>query len=414
MVPMQKSTCLWTILGLVLIISHQFGKTYTGSLISVAILSTIWMVWLKNSHISPRMSLCLVLALGLRILLFLTNGVFEDDWHRYRAEGLLLGMGINVYSLTPAEVLAFHLDKINAHPQRAEIVYHLAHTGFPEYPAIYPKELIFIFGFVPSLLWLFLITDLTVLLIFQRISHHIFYLWCFHPLILMEGFVNKHYDVLLVLPLVLAYQLMQSHKMKFQILSGLFWGLIFSLKGMALFLWILLPPRQKVLSLFALLGFIAWAYFSSPDRFSQESSLVIFAKWWEVNSPMAYLIRMILQNHLSPENTALWGRAFMGLLLILLIYWKRASLKSSTLICVMMLANPINNPWYLILPLAYGLLQKDWNANWLPVACLGYYSCWIADDPGISLLIYVPLSLVLPLWYLWTKQNSGPPRDSPD
>ncbi len=411
---MGKSTCLWIILGLCLIISHQFAEDYTGSLISVTILSILWILWIRQPQTRLSANQNLMLAICLRVFLFLSSGVFEDDWHRYRSEGLLQNMGFNVYTLAPSDALTNHLNDIRHSPQKAEIVYHLARTGYPQFPAIYPRELIAIFGFVPSLIFLFLLTDLIVLILLKKYYPKVFYLWCLHPLILMEGFVNKHYDVLLVLPLILAHRLMQQKKTGFQILSGLLWGLVFSLKGMALFLWFLLPSKQKLYSLIFLLGFLTQAYFTNSSRFTPDSSLVIFTQWWEVNSPLAYTLRTFLTEFFHPEQTMLLGRFFMGSLFVLLIFWKQKSLKSSSLMSIMLIANPINNPWYLILPLAYGLLENDWDVNWIPLACLGYYACWIGDSPGLALFIYLPLNLGLPWWYLWREQNNGPPHDSPD
>lgn len=345
----------------------------------------------------------------MRIAMFNSTPVLEDDFYRYLWDGAVTAQGENPYSFSPDEVMI--ADEQSSVPaalrqlagESDEILWRINHSELRTiYPPVAQAAFALAYWLKPWSLTAWRLTllgfDLATLgllaLLLQRLNLPMLSLaiYWWNPLLLKEAFNSAHMD-LVVLPFVLAAVLLAISKR--EILAA---GALALATGAKVWPVLLLPLilrslfRQpgKLLAAGALFTLLSGAMFipiylaGSGD----DSGFTAYGQNWEMNDALFMLIlstsrAAVTSFGFDPQHGKLLARLLTGLLLGALIVWTMRREPDTELqfcenclviVAALFLLSPTQYPWYFI---------------WLiPL---------LAVRPRRSLLL---LTLLLPLYYL--------------
>ena len=367
-----------------------------------------------------RMGIPVALSIGIliRILLIHSPSFYEDDFHRYIIEGQAYAKGLDPY-ITSVEdfgkTILSQPEKFTFE-QRRELYEHTMQAGYSWLSAIYPPLIIHWFSLsadLSNLGYFTLLIELIALgicwVILPGKKKYLLLLWLFHPLVLMEGYLNKHYDLLIGLCILicLGCRIRQWYK-----LAGFTLALGIHLKGYAL---IYLPFFQRkiiwsTLITLASLELISYLWF--PSRFEADASMGLFLSIWEFNNGIFTGLRILAQNFWEAQTATLYLRIFflscMSLGLFLLYrYRTKVSISPFLLSTVLfMLFSPVVNPWYLLMSIPFFLLESKSIRSWYILSpCALYYLLFLFGDPLNALIVTTPATLLILTLSLCEKEN---------
>ncbi len=355
----------------------------------------------------------------LRLMMFSSTPILEDDWTRYLWEGAVGNANISPYDHTPAD--GFHVDKfgrklfpsknsdINSLRQLSIKNNNYAYeVAYPYLTTIYPGGAQAAFRLANSVSpfsltsWrsvLFVADCITISLLILLLSEwNVSTLWAaiywWNPVVILEGFNSAHMDILLAPPLLAS--LYAVNKMR-PTLAGGFLGIAIATKIWPLMLaplYLSSMTGQKITTasmknnLFAMMkyGFsvgiisIILLFPLITQAFQPESGLGAYTSEWRKNNLLFSIILKLVS--LFSDNFDVITRTLVAIITIIItaiISLRLSSVKkiplaiTTTTACLFFLA-PAGYPWYAI-----------W---FLPFLCF---------SPIRGLLL---LSATLPLYYL--------------
>ncbi len=365
--------------------------------------------------------ICILVGIGARVGLIQSPAYFEDDFHRYLVEGQALSNGVDPYLTSPEEFGDSILFSKVQIPQelRKSLYIHSLQAGYSWMPAIYPPLVIYWFSFSDSLQELgffslaleILILSLCYLLL-PPAKRWVLLLWFLHPLVLVEGYLNRHYDLLIGLCLLFTL----CSKIKgWSRIAGIALGFAVHLKGYAL---IYLPffsgrvLRFGIGSLL-LLEFISYLWY--PTRFDSNSSMELFVSLWEFNNGIFTGLRILAQRFMDSSSATLYLRILFAILLAagwLFVYRHREESRISPFLQVtllFMLLSPVANPWYFLMSIPFFLLPPQQPRHWFLLApCSLYYLLYLCGDPLRALWLTTPVTLLILVLALRKTYNKKP------
>ncbi|MEO8127717.1 MAG: hypothetical protein ABJF23_20745 [Bryobacteraceae bacterium] len=325
-----------------------------------------------------------VFAVLLRLIGFLGQPIYEDDFYRYLWDGRSFALTGNPYGQPPA--VSFSDESVP--PEFGDI---LSRINFPELPTIYGPacELVFLISYwiSPAQLWpmklLFLAADLGLLWILWKLlgpaAGLVLYAWS--PLVIKEIAFTSHTDVLAAFLLFAGMERMTAKRFSSA-------AALLGLAVAARFFVILLVPailwrqRARIWAIFA--GVLLAVYLPFTLRGSSDAaSMMTFASGWEFNS----FVFAILGHWLG--GTA--GRvACAALFLAFYFWWFRkyagtAPIRGDLLLAALFLISPVVNPWYLVLLVPFVALHPSpWGITAVSTVLLAYYTASNLQIPGMG------------------------------
>ncbi|MDH3579893.1 MAG: glycosyltransferase 87 family protein [Hyphomicrobiales bacterium] len=391
-----------------------------------------WLVRKSETLGTARTSTLLTFIVGaglvMRLILFASEPVLEDDYQRYLWDGAVSAHGLNPYAAAPEEAksadpeasplgrLAVQsgpvLDRVNhptlrtIYPPVAQGAFALAHVIAPFSLAAWRGVILLLDGAALALL-LMLLRDLKRSPLWASL-----YWW--NPIVLKELFNSAHMDAIVV-PLVLAGLVLAMRKRP--LAAGVS---ILLAAGAKIWPLLLLPlvwrplaahPARAAIAL--MIAVCATLLFAAPvltAGLDQGSGFVAFAQTWKTNSALFPVLEQVSHVALNLFGAAKIDpgaivRVMIAFALGLLALWvarkpftdaeelvRRALLMTATAF----LLSPVQFPWYFlwVLPL---LALRPVPGLLLPTATLPlYYSAFyfLARDT------YTVFTGVI-VWFIW-------------
>lgn len=395
-----------------------------------------------------------VIGLGLRLAMFASEPMLEDDYQRYLWDGAVTANGLSPYRLAPSDAIANDRSKEVAKlANDAGLV--LLRVNHPDLRTIYPPVAQSAFALAYLIepwslaAWrlVCLLADIAALALIFRLLNAVampaiyatLYWW--NPLVIKELFNSAHMEAILT-PLLLGALLLAVHK-RFVLATG---ALAFAV-GAKLWPGLLLPllVRPLLARPWRLAGALAlfgaacavWALPIVLAGLDQSSGFVAYAQKWRTNGALFDLLEgssatllHVLGLGLDPGTTA---RLMIGVALGAIglgVAWSEARSardlvgRAAIVAGAMVLLSPAQFPWYMAWVLPLIPIWPIWGFMALAVTMPLYYSAFylLARDQyaiftdRVIWIIWVPIwALILGQW-AWTLTGSrGTPagRQSP-
>ncbi len=350
-------------------------------------------------------------GLLVRVLLIHSPAFFEDDFFRYLIEGKMMDLGNDPFEVSPLDFAASILDgaSLESVAERNLFYDYALHTGYSWLSAIYPPLVILwfsFFGSVTALGYGILALELAVLYVCWKLlkdrGPQLLTLWFLHPLVLWEGYLNLHYDLLIGLMILLGLCLLEQNQRK---LAALPLAISIHLKGYALIFLPFLPLGLAGLAGAFWAGMEGISYALYPQRFGEYNSLGVFLAQWEFNNGLFTGLRLLVAKFWPGNEAMVVLRVCFSLMLgasVLAVYFLRTRLKVSPFLCVSViffLFSPINNPWYFLMALPFFLFYAQTLREFFFFSlCSLYYLLFLSHSPYYAVIYTTPLSLGILLW----------------
>lgn len=423
-------TGLFLILGAIVFQACWVKQTdFTGIFITTLILLTGYL-WVHR----PQGDLSYYRWNILAGILLRVGAVFifpwlSDDVYRFIWDGRLIHAGTNPFLITPEAWL-----KATDQPGWSSL-YPLLNS--PQYYSAYPPLAQFTFYLAawapPGSSWLMSALGLKLILFSAEIVNllllrsilkddHKVSLYAIHPVIIVEGVGNLHYEVLIVTFLLLFVRALKSFHFRW---SGAWWALAVGTKlTPAMYLPIIyrfLPHKSRrswLLTGFILLGVMFTSLLHPEILVKFATSLDLYFRKFEFNAGLYYLLRQF-GLWLSGYNLIQFIGPALGAstILVLLIFTTRQNPKDGRMFIqhlfwmhlAYLLCGTTVHPWYIIIPAFWGLLA-GWYFPllWLFLAWFSYSHYhqgayherlgWVALEYGL---------LLLSLWTEWRVKKRG-------
>ena len=365
--------------ALLILSSIQF---YNNAMIisSLFILNVLWIYkWNKKKELGKAYFLIYFIVTLVAIVLI--KPVWESDHARYFIDGLHSLESMPVYKTIPSE------SKYSALFSQV-----WKESQYNDHGSIYPGLSVFFFKAVvylsgadyPRFIYIFkifaLIVGLAIALLISKYKHgHIAYptviLSMFHPLLILEWYINLHFDFLFAAVIFLLIYAKSQYIKIFALTLG------FHIKYL---IFLFLPVSSiklnkiKYYIFFILcLIFTTFLYHSKGDFFAMINNTFVFGLDWEMNAGSFRLTRIFL-SHLGLGLDAIKLSIFFQLcflLTFLILHHKARKLTSNNfwlVIFVFIITSPVVNPWYLswIIPL---VLVSSGRSNYVHIITLPIY-----------------------------------------
>ncbi len=358
-----------------------------------------------DAHINVRLLVAMIaVGLALRGLMFATEPVLEDDYHRYLWDGGVTAHGLNPYELAPGDAPNEPEDSVISDLTRqADVVFE--RINHPNLKTIYPPVAQAAFALAhwisPWSMTAWRVVCLSgelatlglLLALLSAVGRSPLWaaLYWWNPLIIKEMINSAHMEAVLI-PLVLAAVLLAVRQRP---LASLFMlGLAIGTKVWPVLLAPLLlrpllsHPKQLAAGLVMLVGMTAlWAAAPIIGGIDETSGFVAYAANWKTNSALFPVLegssaRMLGVVGLDPEYAGRIVRSGSALIVGGIALWLARrpwsrpmdlTRKVSIVVIALFLLTPAQFPWY---------------AAWmLPFLCL---------HPSLALL---GVTVLLPLYY---------------
>ncbi len=399
-----------------------------------------------NSFNAGRMlGFILFVGLSLRLLMFFSTPILEDDYFRYLWDGAVTANGINPYKYSPQQVIEKRdvpqalsrlaaesgnvIDRIN-HPRIRTIYPPLTQALFALSYIIKPwsllpwRTILLIFDIATLVLLLYSLNAFRLPAIYSMI-----YWW--NPLLVKEIYNSGHLDAL-VLPFALGGVLLASKSRYFVSLSSLAAGI-----GVKLWPAFLLPLvirpilsspgkvlRAVVLLIFLISILLLPIYLSGPD---ESSGLIAYGSRWQNNDSVFRILIFISRLSLGALGFETYQKyalarviaASLTVLWIAYVTYRKPSgsgffRNSLFIIAFVFLVSPTQFPWYYTWILPFLALQPRFSLI-IPTALLPLYYLRYYLEPrgqlGIFTNVIVWIEFV-PVWILllleWKRGRREP------
>lgn len=337
-------------------------------------------------------------AIVFRILGFIGEPFFEDDFYRYLWDGYQLMVHGNPYLYAPE---AFFNDP-DVSPAFHFI---LGNINYPEIPTVYGPSLQFLFGLsywiAPAELWplkaMLIGFDLLLIGLLTRIGtakNILLYAW--NPLVIKEIAFTGHIDGLVPLLLIAAWFCQQHGRLYWM---AILLGLATTVKIPALLFapFLLWRTGWKPVLFFSVILLLCYLPFIGEGG-SDFPVLFRFAQGWQFNSALYGLLKPMLSGALA--------RYLLGVTVIFWIAWLWFKHQQSTLKALprgdlifagLIFAAPAINPWYWIWVLPFSVIYPS---RWVWVASFALLLSYIT---GLNLESQSLEAYQQPIWLPWIE-----------
>ncbi len=359
-----------------------------------------WGIW--QAHFG-RVSWRMLVALGifLRALLLFSTPNLSDDVYRFLWDGRLSAQGVHPFAHTPAQVMASGQALVGITPAL------FAQLNSPEYHTVYPPVCQGVFwaaarifpestegGVLVLKVFLFMAELLAIWALWRlRGQSWAVVAYALHPLVILEGVGNAHFEVAMIAFLWVALLLIERRHWR---ASAFFWVLAVGVKLLPLLflpiLWVYLDKRVRwlFLSYFALFcALLSIPLWSGTVLQNLFSSLRLYFEQFAFNAGIYYGLRELLVVLEAKEmmrarwlGVLLGGLVFVGVWMIAL--YRAKSPQGFSLADRMTLASALYlllattvHPWYVLVPFALALAsarRPTWcfPQVWAAAAVLSY------------------------------------------
>jgi hypothetical protein len=357
------------------------------------------------------------IAVGVRVLLFLTPITWTDDHFRYIWDGLCTTNGISPFAYTPETLLSEQFDAFTGD--------HFALLNSPKFHSVYPPVAQTVFAMAAWVgqgdLWISSLvlravsigSDIAAILVLghlllrdprrvQLVAHY-----ALNPLVLMEFTVNLHTEVLVIAPSLLAALLLQrerfveSASMLAVAMAAKLWPILF-------LVW--LPSRiglerTFVYVLITLGLFLAsWIPFWTPDMVPNIiSSLRLYYEHLEFNGPLFEGLRWLVGDGPVKGTGMLAGITLVGIATYGQLIRKNKGTPWTTamlwLLAIHLLGSQSLHPWYVLPLVAFAVLTSfRWPILWTLLIVPTYLT--YGEEPYHQPYWYIALEYVLLIAYM--------------
>lgn len=410
---------------------------------SLVFLSLFWII--PRLTATPAVVLAMLgVGLLLRLLLFGSTPILEDDFYRYLWDGAVVSHFQNPYDLAPSEIRLSGVDSVTQLAQDAGSAFD--RINYPELRTVYPP--IAQLGFAlahwiepwslnawRSLLLFFDILTVGLLLaILHRLKRSPLWaaLYWWNPLVTKELFNSLHMDGLL-LPFILAAVL--------AIMVGWHRRAAVSLAiAVGVKLWpILLMPfvlrakdtslrrRVAIILLFSAIVVILFSPLYSAT-WDASSGFVAYLRAWEINDFLfrfvAYCTSAVIDTLVIDRvSAAMVARIVVACTLLGFSLWLNRSVardsedlcrRLTLIVAVLFLLSPTQFPWYYVWLAPFLALSPNFALLALTATLPLYYLRFYFDvrdqvilfDNGVIWLEYMPIMALLIIGWIASRRHS--------
>ena len=388
-----------------------------------AFAASFWM--LKSRREKPGLVFIVAVAVALRVILFASDLIQENDVYRYVLDGQVLLHGGNPYEFSPLEVSEMGMPALRGSLAAEDAQTVLHRIGYPSIPTVYPPaaQLTFAVGSalggwswmgqraVFTLVDFLVIGALVYLLSLLSVPSYWLILYAWNPLVLKEVTNSTHLDVLaalFIILLVIGISRFDSSGSKLWVgLAALCWGLAVLAKiyplilGPACLGWLYM--RKKKLELPILFGgigtlviILGWVPFLGVGANQLVEGISTYASDWRMNEGVFTLFAWLFPN---PRLISWAVIASIAIMLPLLQRERSVDGFVRTvqwILLIWFLLVPAVFPWYAI-PLAVLLVPSPGSRAAVPLIVLSgavvlYYLTFFYDYHGYP-----------SEWWAWTR-----------
>lgn len=342
----------------------------------------------------------LYMALALRVFWLFAAPNLSEDYNRFLWDGEVTLSGKNVYGYTPSDLIV--LDEFDF-SLNGELYKHM---NSPDYYSVYPpvNQLYFIvsgvfsdslYGRLFTLKLLFFLTEFLGLIVLfklassKRVATEKFSLWALNPLVIIEGIGNLHFEVVMLVYVLLAVLYFKKNWW----LSAIFFGIAISTKLLPLmFLPLLIPylgwgksiKYGAVAGLTFLITFLP--FLSVEVLLNMWSSIDLYFQSFEFNASIFYIVKYIGELTVGWDVVKIAGPIMAGITVLVIAClsflprksWK-LSLPAASLVvsAVYLLMSTTVHPWYALIPFGISLFSKHKFPFWWTGLIFLSYSFYI-------------------------------------
>ncbi|HDY88659.1 MAG TPA: DUF2029 domain-containing protein [bacterium] len=400
-----------------------------------------------NHHFTRGfMYFAFAIGLALRLSMFASNPILEDDYYRYMWDGAVLMHGVNPYAYAPDEVLSSSEDMdtlptslrklSNENKQVLERINH------PHLRTIYPPvaQAFFAVAYMLApwnlnawrlvLLACDMVTVFLLFIILKSLNLPLmwFAIYWWNPLVIKEVFNSGHMDVL-VLPFVLGAFVL-SRKGRYS-LAAVVLALAVGVKVWPV---ILLPimlrpiirnPRQLLSPVILFSSTVLLLFLPIYTAgIGHSSGFNAYSRLWEMNDTffmlLLWMVRFCLRNS---ESAQLVTRAIVMIILTGWIAWTALRdtkdhtdilKKPLMVVAALFLLSPTQFPWYYIWIIPFLTIIPQTSLLLLTILLPLYYLRFYFNargmvnifDYGIVWIEFVPVWLLL-IWEWYRSSRKG-------
>lgn len=356
----------------------------------------------------------LLVAVGLRLMLFLAPITWTDDHFRYIWDGLCSVNGISPFAFTPEELLRDRPDVF------AQALFDRLNS--PGFHSVYPPASQAVFAFsawlgrgdawASTLALRAIIIAMDVAAVFalgallrndpNRTAKVALY--ALNPLVLMELTVNLHTEALLIAPMLWAICLIKRQRFD---LAALLLAVMAAIKLWPILFLAWVPSRLSIrrsirfLAITIVVFTLAWVPFRTNGLIPHLASGVkLFASFLEFNGGLFEALRHFLGDDLVKGTWLLGAITVLALVIFIALQWIRRTMDLPEamlwILAIHLFGSQVVHPWYIVPLIALAVLTGyRWPIAWsllIMPTYLTYGSSphaqpywWIAIEYGLLL-----------------------------
>jgi alpha-1,6-mannosyltransferase len=412
-----------------------WSMTLLLMLAGLAYLSLVRLV-LRYDFSRRALKLAILTGLALRLLLFFSEPVMENDHFRFRWDGAVLANGYNPYEFAPREVKEGKNPDIPARLVKlaSESPDLMERINYPYLRTIYPPLTQVAFALAHALGGYSLFAWKGLLLVVDLISLWLLFMWLkglpggperllvywLNPILLHEIYITCHMEVLLF-PFLLGALLLCGRGLYFASCAALGLGVGVKMWPALLTPLVLRPLLKKPLQLalgagllLLIAGLTMLPFFLSG--MGGDSGLVTYSRMWEMNDA-AYLLLLEAGGLISSlvdlgtGGQQLVARTLCGAMVVFWVLWlSRRPRQGDELAGVFLgaaaalyLLSPTQFPWYYLWLLPFLSIRPNWALLLMSFTLPLYYlrpwfvkhNATIWFDWGVVWLEFGPVWLLL-------------------
>lgn len=330
----------------------------------------------------------------LRFALLFSFPLLSDDFYRFFWDGAQILHGINPFSFTPKELMAFNYDWVD--------VPLFEKMNSPAYYSVYPpiNQLAFLLtalagkgnllSSVVILRLVIILFDLGNIYIIRKLLHHfkkkesLVFLYALNPLVIIELTGNLHFEAVMIFFTLLSFWLILQNKW---VLASVMLGFAVCAKLLPLLLLPLFLKHigfKKTVYAGLILGFtvlILFLPFIHNLTLAQHflSSLQLYYGNFEFNGSIFQLLKsagwgLLGYNPIAYLNAILFICTISG---FIIAYKKSTNIIEGSFwfLLVYYLFNAVVHPWYIIILVCFTpFVNWRFSILWSVLICLTYYT----------------------------------------
>lgn len=390
------------------------------ALVSVAFLAYFLLV---NSNATEKQKWQLSILLYASCLFFMPN--LSNDIYRFIWDGELLQLGINPYDFKPNELIQKASISNNRYLMEVyQLIDPLSQENYSCYPVVNQAYFFISALFTSSIFANVLVLKLLILFSFflgfyfldkllQQEGFEVKLKWffIFNPLLLIEGLQNVHFEGVMLMWVIIGFYLLTQNKL---MLGAICFGLAIQLK---LIPFIILPFflrwlgwRKSIITwsmVIIFVGLSSLILLNGQNISHFFMSLRLYFRLFEFNSfilhwYIEYGIDRYGYNRIQTFTPYL-ARIATEIIIVLAWYGDHFSLKTVftrlflAFTCYYLLSSTVH-PWYLIVPLFFGVFTNYTTLYWWSfLVFLSYYSYATTTETSLRILQAFEYGLVIPI-----------------